>query len=76
MVTKNNVSKFNFLEKKDIKISDLDKAMNKLERLKVLDKEKLLKMISNYIDHDTNSFRNVELMRSIGVILDCPITLI
>jgi Zn-dependent protease with chaperone function len=76
MVSKNNISKFNFLEKKDIKISDLDKAMNKLERLKVLDKEKLLKMISNYIDHDMNSFRNLELIRAIGVVLDCTNTLI
>lgn len=75
MTKSEKLIKFSLINNKNIKISDLDKSIIKLERLKLSDKEKLFKMISNYIDYDEKSFKNMELIRAISVILDCPIAL-
>ena len=62
------------LEKNQIRISDLDLALEKLEKLKPLAKSRLLKACVISIGHDqTVSAAEMELLRAFAGVLDCPV---
>jgi Zn-dependent protease with chaperone function len=61
------------LAKNKIRISDLDLALGKLEKLKPLAKSRLLKACVASIGHDQRaSAVEVELLRAFAAVLDCP----
>lgn len=62
------------LAKEQIKVSDLDLALGKLEQLKPLAKSRLLKACAASIWHDQNATAvEVELFRAFAGVLDCPV---
>ncbi|MCQ4321996.1 M48 family metallopeptidase [Stutzerimonas stutzeri] len=61
------------LGKDQIKVSDLDLALGKLEQLKPLAKSRLLKACAASIWHDRRATPvEVELLRAFASVLDCP----
>lgn len=61
------------LAKNQIRISDLDLALEKLEKLQPLAKSRLLKACVTSIGHDQRvSAVEVELLRAFAGVLDCP----
>ena len=61
------------LAKEQIKVSDLDLALGKLEQLKPLAKSRLLKACAAGIWHDRRATAvEVELLRAFASVLDCP----
>lgn len=66
-------SGLHFLAKNDISISDLDRALQKLEKLKPLVKPQLLKACAASVVHDQKiSSVELELLRAFSRVLDCP----
>jgi Zn-dependent protease with chaperone function len=65
------------LAKNQIRVSDLDPALAKLEQLQPLAKARLLKACAASIGHDQRaSTAEVELLRAFADVLDCPMPLI
>ena len=71
-----NTLEFSGLElvaKKDIRLSSLDRSLQKLEKLKPLAKPQLLKACAASIVHDKKvSPVEIELLRAFSDVLDCP----
>lgn len=66
-------SKLIFLSKTDVQLSQLDKALEKLNGLKPLQKPQLLKAMSQCVLHDKQvTITEAELFRAIADTLDCP----
>ena len=67
------LSGLKLLGKDQIKVSDLDLALGKLEQLKPLAKSRLLKACAASIWHDRSATPvEVELLRAFASVLDCP----
>jgi len=61
------------VEKNEISLSGLDRSLQKLEKLKPLAKQRLLKACATRVLHDQKiSPVEVELLRAILGVLDCP----
>jgi Zn-dependent protease with chaperone function/uncharacterized tellurite resistance protein B-like protein len=62
------------LPKTEIKLADLDKALNQLNQVKPLQKPQLLKAMSKCVLHDGQiTVAEAEMFRAIADSLDCPI---
>jgi len=68
--------RFPFIPKQDISFKKLGKAIEKLQLLKPLEKEKLLKTCAICIAHDKITHRETELLRAFSSILGCPMPLL
>ncbi len=59
--------------KSDLKVSNLDRALQKLARLKPLDKQRLLKACATSVVHDQKiSPAEMEMLRAFSGVFDCP----
>jgi Zn-dependent protease with chaperone function len=67
------ISGLQLLAKSDIKLAELDRALQKLASLKPLQKPQLLLACATSAGHDQNiSSAEVELLRAFADVLDCP----
>jgi hypothetical protein len=67
------ISGLQLLAKSDIKLAELDRALQKLANLKPLQKPQLLLACATCAAHDQNiSSAEVELLRAFADVLDCP----
>lgn len=71
-----NLPQSSFVSPSQIKDKDLENAIEKLEKLYPLEKEKLLKLCVNCLVQNGILFSELELLRAFSSVLDCPMPLV
>ncbi len=76
-VTHLKLEHIDFIEKKKLKLSVIDNALQKLQHMSLMNKMALLESCILCIEHDqVSSSREVEILRAFSSAIDCPIPVV